>query len=204
MRWLCRVVPRCWAPLRSGLHTEIQPWPWASRSMHACESQAICYLTAPSSRTSRRSSCCERRCGMVAMAIRARSSQTHELGKGKQPNNQPPTSRGAPFVHISAANSTIGSCCSSQAVMGFLDRLAGRNAEQREAEEPAQPSAELLSDSGSSSASLGGALSSAVPDYSPAQSPASDGQQSTRLYNPYQVGSSRPANHVCPRNQQMH
>lgn len=81
---------------------------------------------------------------------------------------------------------------SSQAVMGFLDRLAGRNAEQREAEEPAQPSAELLSDSGSSSASLGGALSSAVPDYSPAQSPASDGQQSSRLYNPYQVGSSRP------------
>lgn len=70
--------------------------------------------------------------------------------------------------------------------MGFLDRLAGRNAEKSETQEPAQPSAELLSDAGPSSSA---ALSSAVPEYSPGQSPVSDGQQPTRLYNPYQVGS---------------
>lgn len=68
--------------------------------------------------------------------------------------------------------------------MGFLDRLVGRNAERGEAQEPAQPSAELHSDSGPSTSA---ALSSEVPDFSTGQSAALDAQQSSRMYNPYQV-----------------
>ena len=68
--------------------------------------------------------------------------------------------------------------------MGLLDRLVGRNGERGEAQEPAQPSAELLADSSSSTSA---ALSSAAPQYPPAQSPVPDLQQGPRLYNPYQV-----------------
>jgi hypothetical protein len=68
--------------------------------------------------------------------------------------------------------------------MGLLDRLVGRNGERGEAQEPAQPSAELLTETSSGTSSP---LDRTVPEYAPGHSPAPDLQQGARLYNPYQV-----------------